>query len=46
MLNVICNYVYIRGNIYNLVVCYILVGLVICLIYFRIFFYVLIIDDI
>jgi hypothetical protein len=46
MLNVACNYVYIRGDRYSLVVCYILVGLVIRLIYFRIVFDVLIIDDI
>jgi hypothetical protein len=46
MLNVTCNYVYIRGDKYNLIVCYTLVGLVIHLIFFNIVFYILIIDNI
>jgi hypothetical protein len=45
ILNGTCNYVYIRGDKYSLVVCYILVGLVIHLISFNVVFNILIIDD-
>ena len=43
-INNTCNYVYIRGDKYSLLICYILVGLLIHLISFYVF-YVLIIDD-